>query len=330
MMNKEKDIESIIIRSLSGAANTEEKELLKEWLREAEANRWQYEQARHLWDTAAEVDYSIDPQTDAEWDKLIVRMGNSGSSDGAYIKRLKFWRYAAAAVVILGLAGLAALYLGGGLGRGPAIAQQYETLPGQTRQLALSDGSFINLNAGSTLSVIKGFGLGERRLILEGEAFFQVSHDPQQPFTVTMNGAEVRVTGTAFNLRAYPENEAVQLAVTEGSVAFRSENSDNGQAVKAGQAAKVDRATGRVSTIPFDERATAWQSGLIVFDSTLFPEVLRTLERQFAVEIEDNTQLQQKRYTATFDNRSLDEILSVMGATMSFQVDKRGGKVVLR
>lgn len=329
-MKKENDITSLIIRSLSGAAGPDEEQALQGWLREAESHRQEYEQARRLWAAAAEVDYSIDPRTEAEWGRLAARLGSAAASGGAQLRRLQFWRYAAAAIVILGLAGIAGLYFGGGLGRGPAIAARYEALPGQTRQLALADGSAVHLNAGSTLSVIKGFGQGERRLILDGEAFFQVSHNPQQAFVVEVDGAEVRVTGTAFNLRAYPESEAVQLAVSEGSVAFSSEKGKARRPVQAGQAARLDRTSGQLAEMPFDRRAMAWQEGVVVFENTPFPEAIQTLERQFAVDIRDNTGLQNERYTASFDKRSLDDILAVMGATMGFQVEKQGESVVLK
>ncbi|MCB0570473.1 MAG: FecR domain-containing protein [Phaeodactylibacter sp.] len=325
-MNKEYDIPSIIIRSLSGAAGPEEEHALQEWLARSENHRLEYEQVRHLWAESAMVDYAVDARTESEWETLAGRL-HTGKTRA---RRLPLWRYAAAAVAVLGLVGFAALYFGGGLNSGPAIAQQYEALPGQTRQVSLADGTAVNLNAGSTLSVVKGFGKGERRLLLEGEAYFKVSHNPQQPFYVTANGATVRVTGTAFNLKAYPKSEAVNLAVSEGSVAFSSQRTGDSQAVQAGQAAVVALASGQLSAVPYDSLALGWQNGLLVFDNTPFPEVLRALERQFAIEIQDNTRLQSERYSSIFDNRPLDDILGVMGATLGFVPEKRDGKVVLQ
>ena len=73
-MDKEQ-IATIIIRSLSGQASPEEEQALQAWLQHGEANRQEYAQARQLWAAAAEVDYSLDPQTSAEWGKLSRRLG---------------------------------------------------------------------------------------------------------------------------------------------------------------------------------------------------------------------------------------------------------------
>jgi transmembrane sensor len=324
-MDKEQ-IATIIIRSLSGQASPEEEQVLQGWLQQSEANRQEYAQARQLWAAAAEVDYSLDPQTPAEWAKLSRRLG---SEEQGRVVGFPFWRYAAAAVLALGLIALAALYFNNGFDLGPAIAQQYRTTPGQWQQFTLPDGSTAHLNAGSTLSVLKGFGSKERRLILDGEAFFEVRPSAQQPFIVEAQGAETRVLGTAFNLRAYSGNEAVLLAVTEGSVSLGSTAlPEEGVILKVGQAARLDRASGQISPIPFDERATAWQRGMLVFDNILFTEALQALERHYAVEIENRAGLLGQRYTAVFDNRPLEEVLSVMGATLGFQLKKQEGKII--
>jgi transmembrane sensor len=325
-MDKEK-IATIIIRSLSGQASPEEEQALQGWLQQGEANQQEYALARQLWVAAAEVDYSLDPQTPAEWGKLSRRLGSEGRGR---VVGLPFWRYAAAAVLALGLIALAALYFNQGFERGPAIAQQYRTAPGELQQFTLPDGSTAHLNAGSTLSVLKGFGGKERRLILDGEAFFEVRPNAQQPFIVEAQGAETRVLGTAFNLRAHSGNEAVLLAVTEGSVSLGSTALPEGGAIlKAGQAARLDRVSGQVSPMPFDERAMAWQHGLLVFDNILFSEALQALERHYAVEIENRAGLQGQRYTAVFDNRPLEEVLSVMAATLGFQLKMEEGKFIV-
>ncbi|MCO6491080.1 MAG: FecR domain-containing protein [Phaeodactylibacter sp.] len=326
-MDKNNDIEAIIIRSLEGQANAEEERSLRDWLRE-EAHRRQYDQVKNLWDAAAGVDFGLDPETDRRWESLEGQLpGGAGARPGRVI-RFQHWRFAAAAVLLAGLLGLIAFYFTGR--GGPAIAREYASPAGEQQEVQLPDGTLVALNAASRLQVLRGFGEEERRIRLEGEGYFQVSSDAGRPFIIEAGSARVQVTGTAFNLKAYPESSAVRLTVTEGSVRFSSAKKEAARPVAAGEAAEMDKASGAIRSLPYDERAAAWQQGVLFFDDTPWPEVVRCLERFFAVKISDQTALQEKRYTAAFDNQSLEECLKVMQATFGFSVESKGERVVLK
>lgn len=328
MMDKHNDIEAIIVKSLQGQASRAEEQALQEWLGEGPEQGRRYEQVKSLWEAAGEVDFSLDPDTGREWERLAARLPPAGRTAGVKALRFPAWRFAAAAVVLAGLLGLLVLYFGGP--GGPAVAQEFTALPGERQEAQLPDGTRLALNAGSRLQMLEGFNQEERRLRLEGEAYFQVAANAEKPFFIEAEGAQVRITGTAFNLRAYPEDAAVRLTVTEGSVRFSPVKKGAGRVLAAGNAAGMDKASGRIRAIPFDERAAAWQSGILVFDNTPWPEALRSLARYYALEVTDETKLQNKRYSAVFDNQPLEATLQVMQATLGFEAELKGRRLLLK
>ncbi len=99
-----------------------------------------------------------------------------------------------------------------------SVVQVYQTGHKEIKKILLRDSTVIWLNANSTLRVPKSFGSKERRLALTGEANFEVQRDTLRPFLVDTRAIQVRVLGTAFNLRAYPELQEVKVSVSHGLV----------------------------------------------------------------------------------------------------------------
>src|SRR6185503_10826379 len=97
---------------------------------------------------------------------------------------------------------------------------EMRTNAGEQRTFNLADGSTVILGAASTLRVAEGFGTSTREVYLEGQAFLRVVHDSTRPFVVNAAGTRTTDLGTAFEVRAYP-NEMVRVAVTEGMVEVR-------------------------------------------------------------------------------------------------------------
>ncbi|MCB0566287.1 MAG: FecR domain-containing protein [Phaeodactylibacter sp.] len=328
MENNYNDIEAIIIKSLERQASAREEQVLQDWLRQGDKYQHHYEEVRALWEAARDVDFNLDPDTDREWESLAAKLPAAALTGRGKVLRFQNWRFAAAAIVLAGLLGLITFYFT--RPGGPAIAQEFSTPLGERKEIQLADGTLVALNAESRLQVLEGFDGKERRLRLEGEGYFQVSTDAGRPFIIETEGARVQVTGTAFNLNAYQENTSVRLTVTEGSVRFSAPKEEIAQPVTAGNAAEMDRASGKIRSIPFDQRATAWQKGVLVFANTPWPEVVSSLERHYAVEISDETELQDKRYSAVFDNQPLEETLKVMQATLGFEAERKDGRLLLK
>lgn len=144
-------------------------------------------------------------------------------------KRSNLYRYigAAAAVVVIGLLSYffyPKVYTNS-LGEGLATAEIMQVIssgPAPRKTLVLTDGTLIILGKGSSIELHKRFNSHEREVWLKGEAFFDVKHDASRPFTVYTAFDDIRVLGTTFNVKAYPDAKSMETSLIKGSVQVNS------------------------------------------------------------------------------------------------------------
>src|SRR5690606_9402920 len=159
---------------------------------------------------------------------------------------------------------------------------------GKTFKVQLSDGSFVHLNAGTQLKYPKQFPGSERRVYLEGEAYFEVTHDEDRPFIVETSSSTTQVLGTSFNVSAYVDDQWSATVLVEGSVIV-SEVDTTIASVKLspGHMALWDSVTKKINVLEVETTEyTSWMEGDLVFESRTFEDMLRVLERKYNVNIE--------------------------------------------
>ena len=141
------------------------------------------------------------------------------------------------------------------------------------------------------------FGLFERRIRLEGEAYFEVTHNPRRPFVVEFEGGEIQVLGTSFNVKAYRDDDIVAVTLDEGRVVLYDRRSGEGRIVRGADAM----------------RYSIWKDDVISFRDTPLAEVLETLSRWYDVRFETDGQPDRPiSYTFATDNTLLDSVLREM------------------
>ncbi len=159
------------------------------------------------------------------------------------------------------------------------IVNRMETLTGMEYSLLLSDGTRVYLNAESSLSYPTAFRGKQRIVELKGEAFFQVTKDPEHPFVVKMSGVELTVTGTTFNVRSYADEQQIVATLVEGIVAV------NGRQIVPGEQAVYSKKNKELAVHAVDvDRYIAWQQGKFVFRNERLEDVLMTLSRWYGIE----------------------------------------------
>lgn len=183
------------------------------------------------------------------------------------------------------LAACAVLALGAGAGwehwqNAPTYELDLATAPGETRTLDLPDGSSIALNIDSKLTI--RYSARRREAVLErGEAFFKVASDSGRPFTVGSGDSQVKVVGTAFNVRTAPAQTVVK--VQQGRVEVRPDlNAARPQVVvlNPGNGLSIDAATHRARRINAAVQVVGdWRGGHLHFSSTPLSEVVGELQR---------------------------------------------------
>ena len=210
---------TLIIKKYSKEISSEERKTLDDWIDQSEANKLQFEKANQLLAETEKYFETFDPNTNQEW----VRFKTKINLETRHAVIVPLWkkqwvRIAASILLVIGL--------------GYTINQNIDTIElteiaatNSLKIIELPDGSSVTLNLNSSLSYAENFDGTERRVTLVGEGYFEVTEDPLHPFIVAAEGSETEVLGTAFNLKAYDDDE-VELIVTKGKVKFSADGTE--------------------------------------------------------------------------------------------------------
>lgn len=203
---------------------------------------------------------------------------------------------------------------------------------GERMQVLFQDGSKVHLNSGSRIRYPKQFGLSERRVQLEGEAWFEVAKNRNRPFVVDLSCLDVRVLGTTFDVKAYPGEEAILVALESGSVELKSKTLKN-LLLKPGEKAFYNRASGRCEVARSRNVAaySAWRRNVLVFKDAPLSEVMATLSRTYniAFTVADSTALQYT-YTLTTDSAGLPAVLKDLEKITPVRFIEQQGQIEVR
>lgn len=203
---------------------------------------------------------------------------------------------------------------------------------GERMQLIFQDGSKAILNADSRIRYPRKFGFSERKVELEGEAFFEVAPNPSRPFLVNLNVMEVKVFGTTFDVKAYATDPDICVSLETGKVTL-ADRSRSLAHLKPGEKATYNRKTGlcKISRPEQIEAGSAWKKDRILFDNTPLAEVIATLSRRFDVKfaVADSTLLHY-HYTLMADRPDLPQMLTDLAKITPVRFEEKEGVIVIR
>lgn len=332
-------------REVSGETTPEEKRQLEELLEDPD-NRRIFDSFKGAWD-----DYK-DPYADASyapseiaWQRLQKRLGLDETVEtsapvvkprqAAAKKRLlplfdrhpiMAWTAAAAACFVLGSALSVTLTTGPESGTGTTALplKIYATLNAQQTDVTLPDGSNVRLNADTRLTLSAGFGQSSRSVSLSGEAFFNVSHDPERPFIVTANDIQTTVLGTQFNIRAFEDDHRTTVTLLTGKVEVQVADNANGSTdaltLEPNQQYRYDEQSKAGSVVVVNPQAAmSWMQNKLIFDDEPLDQVLKTLGRHYDVWfVIHDADIAQHRLSLSLKGESLDETLRILESLGKF------------
>ena len=203
---------------------------------------------------------------------------------------------------------------------------------GERMQVLFQDGSKVHLNSGSRIRYPKKFGLYERKVYLEGEAWFEVAKNKNRPFVVNLSYMDIKVLGTTFDVKAYPEEDAIFIALETGSIELKSKSFKSYQ-LRPGEKAVYDKLSGRCEVVRSHDVKlySAWRRNVLVFKSAPLPEVMKTIARTYGVsfEIKDSMALKYT-YTITTDSTNLTTVLKELEKITPVLFEEKWGKIEVR
>ena len=187
------------------------------------------------------------------------------------------------------------------------------TPKGERQIFIFQDGTKVYINADSKLNYPDKFGLTSRNIDFEGEAYFVVANNKKRPFVINVGGLNIKVLGTSFNIRAYPNDESIVVQLDDGTISLFSAKENHDVLLSSGYDAVYDKTSGSIAVLEtkFPDIRTAWKNNIISFRNTSLTEVLETLERWYNISFEViDSGAYSYSYTLTVENTSIEKLLS--------------------
>ncbi len=193
-------------------------------------------------------------------------------------------------------------------------ATAVSTPANETKELALEDGSSVTLNQSSQLDYPGAFSKKERKLKLQGEAHFKVNRDENRPFIIETEAGFVKVLGTSFNVRSYPNDGVFEVFVETGKVSVALKTNDKTIELGAGEFLRLDKSTNKAQK-GLDKSGTsnAWRTGAISFREQTIPAVLTGMERLYGVKMDlKNEQPNNCLQTLSLEKGKMEEAIEAL------------------
>lgn len=346
-MNLERKDWILIQRYITGHASVSERERVNRWMNLDPENRRLIRELKEIWSVTPSEEFTLD--VEKAWktfqsgkknsflrqrDKNPRRVERKSSNIPVYLLS------AAAILLVVLFAGYFAQYIHINDTEADQVSDFYvmqnlETGKGEKARITFSDGSKVILNSGSSLRFPEKFHGLKREVYLDGEAYFEVTHDTDQPFIVYNQNTEIEVLGTEFNVQGWSSDESVEVAVRDGKVSVGLTNSE----VDEEESEHVILTKGLFTKVINGQEISPvrevnisnylmWTDGGLYFYNTPFRKVIRDLERRFDVEISGaDDKLLDVPYTGSFVYAELDEVLDVISASMGIVFQREGDKI---
>jgi transmembrane sensor len=363
---------TLIARKLSGEASIEELQHLNTYLQEHQEDQYFFELLQNFWDTPKEqTSASEEDLLNAHFDYIIQQAEEDVEGDipeewvitknTSSLKKVWIRRLSIAALISALAIGLYLMY--------PSTIKiasftktnksEVSAKPGAKSKMVLPDGTTVWLNSGSKLTYSDNFRDSVRSVELDGEAFFDVVKDAKHPFIVHTSGIDIRVLGTAFNVKSYAAESTIEATLIRGLIevvkkdepqspkvilrpheklVFNKEehtmekSSGTAENIKIGKAEIAPRGI-IITPLPKNRpdttlEETSWVYNKLIFEGDTFNELAKKMERWFNVQIVFKDQkVQEYRVAGMFENESIEQALKALQFIVPFTYKINGSEI---
>lgn len=345
-MGEKNKIEELVTKWLNGNANSEELEILFELFNSENQAKEIIDYLKKNWEDSETMEEEINSEKILEGIHRQIKTKNiqpSKIKKQVNFRKIVFTGIRYAAIVLLACVAEWYILNYSANEKNPKFSQttlNEITVPqGSKSFIVLSDSTKVWLNAGARLKYTSGFLADRREVFMEGEAYFEVSKNKAKPFFVNIAGMNIKVLGTQFNVRAYPDENSIETTLIEGSieiVGLKSDKKDEKDLqLKPGQKLILTReptssdfkiTNAQILNLHSTEAETAWMSDKLIFTKESFGEVLKKLERWYGVNIEiENPEILKYRFSGTFEEETFEQALQALqkAAKFDYQIKKK-------
>ncbi len=342
--------DELLVSYLAGSADAAEREYVLKWIRSSKENKQYFEELRDVYlssklaqpDSRYHIDTSLERVKARHFKNMVIGM-EKADRESTRLFWLNFMKYAALVLFILSLGIIGFRYTR----NRPALtsAEIWNTIEapfGSRARLTLADGTKVWLNAGSQLKYSSRFAQQNRKVYLNGEAYFDVARDEKNQFVVSTSQLDIKVYGTQFNVKAYSEENTIQTTLVEGSVILERKGvagkgkrtvelnpnetatfyiSDKGGSIPAEAVEKEEtqaRETRKMEKLEILSDInpvlfTSWKDSRWIIDGDPLSGLAVKLERRYNVKIIiDKKELKDYKFSGTIKDETLEQVLNVI------------------
>lgn len=349
-MKQQNNIEDLLVKFSTGELSPRESKHFAKILKEGDDNEELKAILTAYWNNAENA--RIEVPTNKLLERLKAKTGNAELSLGGNSRHktlYTFIRYAAVVMITVGLTWFAKDFTRSSpelafLPKAQGLHQnEVSVLYGSKSKITLPDGSTVNLNSGSVLRYPAQFDNENRKVSIEGEAYFDVKKDPNHPFLVRTNGVTVRVLGTKFNVKSYSDEKTVETTLVIGKVELYANNQEindknrlmvlapNQQAVFEVQKGKKDSIISMVHNQNVDVNPIiSWKDNRLMFRDEKFADLAQKLERWYNVDIQiDDQKLQSTPFSGVFVKETVEQSLNALRLAAPFKYRMEKNKIII-
>ena len=293
------------------------------------------------WDAATQKAWNDEPVETLDADTCGIYRDKAMRLIGKHKKNAGFHKRAVPPRRIAAIAASLAILITGGYFIVSGIMEErmekqlatYEhvvTAPGQMREVTLPDGTEVILNVASSLKYNARYGKEVREVWLDGEAFFDVESDAECPFSIHSGMLDVNVTGTSFNVCAYPDDVQASVTVKSGKVGVVYGDDDIRMNLRPDEEIVINTDDSYVSRNAVHAKdALAWIKGCLVFRQNTLSEAIRILRRYYPCDIELRDSTSRVRLSGTHDNKSLESVLESICFSAGLHYTENDGRYII-
>lgn len=354
---KDQSFDDLIIKLLTNEITHEEYDTLQKWLLQ-DKNKEYFNKFRKIWQASGRKGGQNKFNNLKGWTQIKSRAGISDEDDNQKKSKSFFSVIKIAAAILMLISGTALLtwYFTSRI----TIQQEIPEITsissplGSKCRIVLPDSTVVWLNADSKISYAKNFNESERRLFLEGEAFFDVTTNKEKPFMVQTSDILVRALGTKFNVKAYPEENEITTTLEEGKVDIQLLNGKNisedivlkpnekvvyhkssslMKEEKSGTANNTESTDNKpinterieINSNVNTELYTSWKDKRWILEGENLEAFAKILERRYNITIMFNDdELRQVKFTGIIENETIEQLMEALRLTspLAFEMSK--------
>ena len=307
-------MEGLLYRYLTRRTTGAEDREVYAWLEASEENRSLFFEVAAVWSAHRTL---ASPATADRCDAMVRRLNARIDADDAMRRPARFtwrrWMSAAAAAAVIVIAVAAAWFAGIRVSEAERF-RTYSNHTGEVAVLHLEDGTQVWLQDGTELRYAVGKGDGERIVRLDGEAYFDVSHDARHPFVVETRELAIRVLGTAFNVRALAGDPFTEVVLERGAVRLETPEGNNLVRLHPNQRAVYDAELGDIEIEEINAPLYVTKRyNLVTMKGATIPEIIAGIEKSYGVRIRITSPDDGKRYDINYlRSNSLVEVVDIV------------------